>query len=69
MSKYNNRALAWKIFEALKANGAGIGSASVNIIEDVLDNAQQSFAPDAASAPRIVEVLDENGNPQKIAVV
>ena len=31
--------------------------------------AQKSFAPDAANAPRIVEVLDENGNPQKIAVI
>lgn len=30
---------------------------------------QQSFAPDAAKAPRIVEVLDENGDMQKIAVV
>lgn len=25
--------------------------------------------PDASNAPRVVEVLDENGNPQKIAVV
>ena len=35
----DTNALSWKIYEALKENGAGIGNASVPIIGKVLDPA------------------------------
>ena len=41
---------------------------TVNEVAKQIYAAQQTLAPDAANAPRIVEVLDENGNLQKIAV-
>lgn len=37
----SNNEIAWQIFEALQKAGAGIGNASVPIIERVLDEAAQ----------------------------
>jgi hypothetical protein len=58
----NNNDLAWKIYKALNDRGAGIGSASVPIIETVLDKdlaALQAVA-DAAKAYLAAEGPMEN---------
>lgn len=47
----SNNKIAWQIFEALQKAGAGIGNASVPIIERVLDEAAQQGVQPTLLAP------------------